>query len=523
MEDVAKPGPAAAIGARGFPDMLDANAAAVPDHPALSYGDRVVTHGQLRERALAVTRMFRSLGLRKGDRVAFKLYNRPELFELWFGAALSGVALVPVNYRLAESELLRILEEVEPSALLLTADFAESAAGAATLPRPPQLVHVGEQPIAGAHGYGRLLEEAGPEPFDGECARGDLLSIMYTGGTTGGSKGVMQSHGGWVSAVESEIAGIGFGVETMLAAMPLFHVGVVHALCVLSQGGHVILHERVVLEQVLDAIERHRITMTVQLPTAVGELQRLLETRPRDVSSLRHLLYGAAPMSLDTVTRAIEAFGDVLTGVYGMTEASGTVAILGKADHQPVMSTDQVERLKSVGRPLPGIEARCWDDDGRETASNEIGEIVLRGGGVMQGYWRRPDLTKDVLVDGHLRTGDLGRIDEEGYIFLVDRKSNMIITGGENVYPKEVEDALARHPDVIEVAVVGLPDEKWGEAVSALVVARAGSGLSEQDIFRYARSHLTGYKRPRVIRFVAALPKTTVGKVDRRALAGLFE
>jgi acyl-CoA synthetase (AMP-forming)/AMP-acid ligase II len=510
------------IGPRGFPDVLESNAGTVPDGPALTYRGAVTTHRELRDRAHAVAGAFRSLGLGKGDRVAVKLYNRPELLELLFGAALSGVIMVPLNYRLAESELMRILDEVEPSVLFLTSEFKESATGSAALARPPRLVYVGSEPIAGAASYEQLLAEAGPAPEESQGSPDDLLSIMYTGGTTGGSKGVMQSHGGWVSAVESEVAGVRFGQETMLAAMPLFHVGMVHPLCVLSLGGHVILHERVVLEDILDTIERDRVTMTVLLPTSVGDIERLLQERPRDVSSLRHLLYGAAPMPLTTVARAIGSFGAVLTGVYGMTEASGTVATLGKSDHQREMSSGQEARLQSVGRPLPGISAECWDEDGRPLPANEVGEIVLRGGGVMKGYWRRPDMTAEALRDGCLRTGDLGRIDEDGYIFLVDRKSNMIITGGENVYPKEVEDVLVGHPDVLEVAVLGVPDEKWGEAVSALVVPRPGCELSEGDILEYGREHLTGYKRPRAIRFADALPKTTVGKVDRRALADLF-
>ena len=507
---------------RSLRQILVDNDVARGDAAALVHGDRTVTHRELHRRALSLAAGLRGLGLSPGDRVALMARNSPELVELFFAAALSGTVLVPLNYRLAEAELRLILEDVAPSVLALGEGFehvAELAARLATV--PPVVIGLPDSaPVELARSYDSLVTDAPPPETAFAPENDSLLVLMYTGGTTGVPKGVMLSHHGILCTVGLELDGFGFRNETMLAAMPLFHIGILHALSTLACGGRVILHDRVDIAAIAETIERDRVTMTVLLPVSVGELLAHQAARPRNLSSLRYLLYGAAPMSPQVAQRASDAFGDILFGVYGLTESGGVISVLPGPDHTTDRPGEVAPKLASVGRALPGVRIECRTAEGCRAAAGEEGEIVVASESTMIGYWQRPDLTAEAVRDGYLLTGDIGTIDADGYLYLCDRKSSMIITGGENVYPREVEDLLTAHPLIIEAGVVGVPDERWGELVMAYVVS-ADEGLTEEAVIAHCRGPLTGYKRPKAVRFVDALPRTAVGKIDKRALRSL--
>jgi acyl-CoA synthetase (AMP-forming)/AMP-acid ligase II len=503
-----------------FDQMLDHNARHAAAAAALRTGERVISHGELAQRVGGLAAGLLTLGLAPGDRVAVMLRNCPELIELFLAAALSNMVLVPLNYRLAEAEIRWILEDVEPSAIVLGPGFEAVADTIATLTFSPAVIGL-EGARLGPDSIELERLSAGVE-LDRHARTPDpaaAVMISYTGGTTGVPKGVVLTQGGFLASIRQEIAGLDLHSETLLAAMPLFHIGIVHALAVLSLGGNVILLERVDLPEICEQIDRHRVTMTVLLPTSVADMLKL---RGHDLSSLRRLLYGGAPMPVHAAALASERFGHVLIGVYGLTESGGVASALLGPDHVGGEPGAELPRVWSVGRALPGVEIEACDPgSGASLATGEEGEIVIRTGAAMSGYWRRPDLTAGALRGGRLYTGDIGFVDHRGYLFLRDRKSNMIITGGENVYPREVEDALLAHPDVVEAGVVGLPHARWGEAVTAYVAMRAGSVHSEDALIQFCRDRLAGYKCPKRIVFLGELPRSVVGKVDKRALKAL--
>lgn len=503
-----------------FGQLLD-NSRNADDGVALRLGERVVSHGELVRRAGSLAAGLRELGLLPGDRVAVVLRNCPELLELFLAAALSETILVPINYRLAEAEISWILEDVEPSAVVLGPGFETLAGTVASLSRPPTVIALegaglGPEMIDYEEvGTGEELDYHAAASFDPAAP----VMLSYTGGTTGVPKGVVLTHAGFLASIRQEIAGLDLRRETLLAAMPLFHIGIVHALAVLSLGGCVVLLERVDLSEICEQIDRHRVTMTVLLPSSVADL---LAIRGRDLSTLRRLLYGGAPMPPNAAALARERFGDILVGVYGLTESGGVVSALLGRDHIGDEPAGKLPRIRSVGRALPRVTIECCDPDtGALLTAGEEGEIVIRTEAAMSGYWRRPELTSAAIREGRLHTGDIGVIDDRGYVFLRDRKSNMVITGGENVYPREVEDVLLMHPDVVEVAVIGLPDERWGEVVTAYVVLRPDSVLSAGSLMQFCRGRLAGYKCPKQVGFLAELPRSVVGKIDRRALRNL--
>ena len=504
------PGPAVS-----FEELLQRSAGAQPSAVALRHGERVVSHPELARRVRSLAEGLRGLGVESGDRIGVVLRNSPELLELFLAAAISEAVLVPVNYRLAQPEMRWILDDVEPRVVVLGQGFGTLTEMIAELAASPVVVGVDDGLGPDAILYESLLEQPTslltPEP---EMP----VMISYTGGTTGVPKGVVLTQAGFLASMRQEIPGLSIGRETLLAAMPLFHIGIVHALTVLSLGGEVILLERVDLAEVCEHIERYRVTMTVLLPTSVVDL---LALEDHDLSSLRRLLYGGAPMPQHAAARASQRFGQVLIGVYGLTESGGVAAALLGPDHDAQEPEGELSRLTSVGRALPGVIVQCCDPEtGAPLPTGEEGEIVITTPATMTDYWRRVELTDEAIREGRLHTGDIGVIDHRGYIFLRDRKSNMIITGGENVYPREVEDALLAHPFVLEAGVLGMPDSRWGESVTAFVATHPEAPSSEV-LIDFCRGLLAGYKCPKRIVFVDRLPRSVVGKIDKRALRAL--
>jgi acyl-CoA synthetase (AMP-forming)/AMP-acid ligase II len=350
------------------------------------------------------------------------------------------------------------------------------------------------------------------------CAKPDDCFVqLYTSGTTGFPKGAMLTHRSLLANAAGVVNSCNFVEDSVnMIAMPLFHVsGTSWALAAMSVGAQTIVVRDVVPEQILAQFGHDRVTHAFFVPAVYGFFLETEGVANYDFSSLRCLGYGGSPMPSELLRRSLEVFGVDFYQVYGMTEASGVFSVLGPAEHR---DPNHPRRLISAGKAVPGVEIRVVDPAGRDVPDGEVGEFVVRGDQIMAGYWRRPADTASTIVDGWLHTGDAGRRDSDGYLYIEDRIKDMIISGGENVYPAEVERVLSAYPDIGEIAVIGVPDEKWGEAVKAVVAPLPGASIDEGKFLAYARENLAGYKRPKSVDVVAALPRNATGKILKREL-----
>jgi acyl-CoA synthetase (AMP-forming)/AMP-acid ligase II len=369
--------------------------------------------------------------------------------------------------------------------------------------------------------YETLLQGGSAREPDARVEEDDLYLLLYTSGTTGVLKAAMLTHRNWLALTRQTLMmqGLEHGSDVRRCyAAPVTHAAGTGVLPTLVAGGLNVLLPTFDVELLLETIQRHRITDLLLVPTMINLVMAHPKLDRYDLGSLRTLTYGASPMPPERVKQALEVFGPILVQGYGQTESTAIISTLSKEDHVTGGDPRKEARLASAGRPAFECEVRIVDDAGNDVAPGEVGEIVVRGPNVMAGYWRAPDLTAETLVDGWLHTRDMGRVDGQGYLYLVDRKSDMIISGGFNIYPSEVENVLYTHPAVYEAAVVPVPDEKYGEAVKAVVVLRPGAEAGEADLIAHCRANLASYKKPQSVDFVDELPKSPVGKILRRAV-----
>jgi acyl-CoA synthetase (AMP-forming)/AMP-acid ligase II len=482
---------------------------------------RALTYSQWDERASRLANALLGLGLAKGDRVALLAYNAVEWLEIYVALARAGLVAVPINFRLLAPEIGYIVGHSEARALIAQEDLRAVVDGArAEWPVDPgRYVLFGGAPRAGWHDYESLVAAASPVPPPVMVRPEDLFALMYTSGTTGRPKGAMRSHEG--NALLAFATALEFGLgrdDAGLLVMPMCHAnslyfGVTFAMlgatCVVDDSRHFDP------EALLGTLARERITFTSLVPTHYIRMLALPEAvkERHDLRAVGKLLVSSAPARKDTKLAILNLFPNGrLFELYGSTEA-GWVTIL--------RPEEQIERLGSVGREWAGSGAiRLLDPDGQEVPDGEVGELYSRTAYVFDGYWKNPDKTAEAFRGAWCTVGDMARRDADGYIHLVDRKSNMIISGGENVYPSEVESVLAAHPAVQDVAVIGVPDATWGEAVLAVVVLRPSQTASEADVVAWCRERMAGYKRPRSVVFVAEhdMPRTATGKIQHRVL-----
>jgi acyl-CoA synthetase (AMP-forming)/AMP-acid ligase II len=460
----------------------------------------------------------RGLGVDSGDRVAMLSLNSDRYLEYLLAVPWADAVLNPINIRWNESEIIYALTDSDTRVLLV--DDAHQGMLAAIRAGCEDLVAVycGDGPAPdGTVDYEELIAGASTVP-DVRRGGNELAGIFYTGGTTGDPKGVMLSHvamvTSWLGAIASGYL-FGSGHRTRyLHAAPMFHLADLAAwgAATLLGGTHVIV-PRFDPAAVLSAIENHHVSDIALVPTMVQAIVDHPELSAYDLSSVRAILYGASPIPQTLLERATAALpGASFTQAYGMTELAPIATLLGPEDHaNPAL-------LRSAGRAVPNCEVRIVDETGAEAPRGAVGEIVVRGGNVMLGYWNKPDETAAVIRDGWMHTGDGGFMDEAGYLFIVDRMKDMIVTGGENVYSAEVENALARNPAVSQCAVIGIPDRDWGESVHAVVVLRSGAQTSSEEIRRHVKGFIAGYKAPRSVEFVDALPMSGAGKILKREL-----
>ncbi len=458
------------------------------------------------------------LGIGPGDIVAIVAKNSADFLVHAFALMRAGATPAFVNWRLSPRELAEVLALVEPAGVAADAEFAGLVDSAATGLAPR--VTIGGGPVPAWLDGGTLTGAVPPRP---DLSGDTVLALVHTSGTTGRAKAIPLRHGALMMSVADFAIEIGDQVAGShhLQILPLFHLGGFgQCLQALLTAGTVYIHTAFSPDAVIDAIERDRIEFFTAGPSLIDLL--VAEIRRRggsdrggaDLSSLREIAYGTAPITPSSLTAALTAFGCRFRQIYGNTESQSMISLLAPEDHQP-----DHPRLASAGRISFGWEVRITDPDGRDLAADTPGELLIRGECLFSGYWRDPDATAAAFAeDGWYRTGDIASLSPDGYLYLRDRAKDMIISGGENIYPAEVEAVLARHPAVAEAAVVGRPDPAWGEAVHAVIIPVAGSGASPEDIVAWCRDQLAHFKCPKTAEFTGSLPRTTTGKVLKREL-----
>jgi long-chain acyl-CoA synthetase len=494
-------------------DVIRRHAAQRPDAVALRQGERELAYGDLDERSNRLAQALLARGVRAGARVAYLDRSSPEVIELLFAASKTGAVLVPLNWRLAAPELAAVLADAQAPVLIAGPGYRELAENALGRLSPgPDLVVVGKE-------YERWLAAHEPRDPGGRGDAGDVIVQMYTSGTTGVPKGVLTTHGNLAVTAQTSRRWAFDERSVSLTPLPMFHIGGIGwAYCGLWHGATTVLVRDFEPTAVLDILERRRVTNAVLVPTMLQMLTAVPGAADRDYSALRTIAYGAAPITTPVLKASLRTFGCGLLGLYGLTESTGGVVALEPEDHDPDGPREHL--LRSAGRPYPWVELRIADPvSGDPLGPHQVGEVWLRGPNVTPGYFNRAAETAAALTkDGWLRTGDGGYVDQDGYLFLTDRIKDMIVTGGENVYPVEVEETLAQHADVAEVAVIGVPHPHWGEAVKALIVTQPGARTGAEELIAFARARLAGYKLPRSVDFVTELPRTPSGKVLKREL-----
>jgi acyl-CoA synthetase (AMP-forming)/AMP-acid ligase II len=488
-------------------------------------GQRSATFDELDRAADQVANGLRTWGLGPGDRVAFVGRSCLACVELMLGAARAGVVMTILNWRLHPLELAFVISDSAPSVVVTTAEFAATIAPLPEVAGARLLVVGGGDPTGWeswreAQSWG--LAESVPHHDD------DVVLQLYTSGTTGKPKGAMLTRRSLAACIPDTVAVWQLDASSVvLSVLPVFHIaGAGTVLGALWARSRLVIDNDPSAANMLRVIESEGVTNLVLASVMLQGLVESPAAPTTDLSSIRTVGYGAAPISAPVLHAAIDALGCRLVQAYGLTETAGVLCILDAEDHSfdphgpPDAVARSVDRLRSCGRPRPGVELRIVDiQTGAVLGAGEPGEVQARTARLMQGYWRRPEATAEVLLaDGWFRTGDVGELDADGYLFLRDRLKDTIISGGENIYPAEIEEALQWHPDVAEVAVIGVPDDGWGETPCAVVVRTAGSAATAEDLMNFARDRLAHYKCPTSIDFVATLPRNATGKVLRREL-----
>ncbi|MBE1530697.1 AMP-binding protein [Actinomadura algeriensis] len=496
-----------------------------PDERAIVCGERVWTFRGLEDEANRLASALLARGLRPGDAVASLAWNRGELVVAEFALYKAGLLRAPVNARLGRGEIAHILEYAGAKLLLFDAAHADDALAA---------VHEGCEPVVFDPGnlsgearpltYSELLEEGTPEPVAVDVSAGDPCTLHFTSGSTGKLKAATQTFGNRRANMRKQMMSDDSrsrpGVR-YLACGPITHAPGMGLLAGVFGGATAHILPAWDVEVFLDTIERERITATFIVPAMLNMLLAHPGIEDRDLSSLTSLRIGGAPVSPQRLRQAVETFGPIVAQGYGLGETTSVVAGLGSAALAEAVANDP-ELLASCGRAAYDSEIRIVDDAGRELPPREIGEMVVRGEDCVREYWREPELSAETFRDGWVHTGDLAWMREDGYLFIVDRKKDMIISGGFNIYCTEVESALYEHPAVREVCVVGVPDERWGEAVKAVVVPHDGTDVAADELIEFCADRLDRYKKPRSVDFVAELPTNRNGKVDRKAVREPF-
>jgi len=499
--------------------ILDRAVRFFPGHTATICGEHTLTYAQLQKRVDALAAGLKKLGVQQGDRVGILLFNCHRYIETILACFEIGAVIVPLNTRLAAEEFCFIINDSECKALIVD-DLLASVVDSIK----ERLETVTAFIAPSQDGYLSYEEIATSDCEKPERARpdeNDVAGLFYTSGTTGIPKGVMLTNRNiWMNAVQSIIALDIRPHEVNLHTAPMFHLAdfPIILTSVLSGGAQTFL-KKFEPKAFLQIVEREKVTAVLLVPTMINYIVNHPDVSKYDLSSLKRIFYGASPIPADLLKRAMNTIpGCAFVQGYGQTESSPLLTVLSFSDHVTDTDDPRCRRLRSCGRSIIGVEVEVFDENDCSVKPGEVGEIVARGPNVMLGYWKRPEETAKALRNGWLRTGDLGTIDEDNFIYLVDRNKDMIVTGGENVYSTEVENAIYSHPAVREAAVIGVPDPKWGEAVKAVVSLKDGHKLDAKELIAHCDAKLADYKVPKSIDFIDDLPKSGTGKILKKVL-----
>ena len=494
-----------------------------PDYLAIAMGDRELTYKEANQRIDSFANALKNLGVKKGDRVGLLSANCPEYIEAMFACFKMGAVVVPLNYRFFANEIVYHLNDPRCVAIV----FAETNKEMINSIRDqvPTVKHFIclKNPLEGDYDYENLIKKYWTtEDQTVDVEKDDLAWLFYTSGTTGRPKGAMLSHGNLMAVTWGYLADL-VPTETKDAAL---HVGALshgagfHALPIIAKGAPNIILDSTSFDAKLiaETIEKRKVTNMFMVPTMIKMFVESPDIEGYDISSLQFIPYGGSAMYVEDLKFALKKCGQIFIQIFGQGESPMTGTFLTRDEHVIEGAPEQEKRLGSAGCPRTGIEIRVIDEVENEVPAGQMGHICIRGETVMQGYWERPEENEKTLKGGWLHTGDVGYLDEQGYLYVIDRTKDMYISGGSNVYPREIEESIVEHPAVSEVSVVGVPDEKWGEAGKAVVVLKKGQKATGKEIIEFCRGKMAGYKRPKSVDFVDELPKSPYGKILKREI-----
>lgn len=508
-----------------FGIFLERSAKRWPNKAAVLFREQVMTYRQLEDDSNRLAHALQDMGLQRGNRVAIIAPNRPEIVVAECAFYKLGLVKVALNSRLSPQELEDALINADPVACLVAPSHRPVVqAMIERLPGIRYRIAWDFTEVDGLTGWldaAAIMSKASFSHVHVDLNSDDLVVLHYTSGSTGKLKAAMQTMGNRMTSLRKVIM-VRMNSDSddvMLLVGPITHASGMFIQALLFQGVTILLMESFNPPALLEAIEKYRVTMCFLVPTMVYALLAEPSIRTRDLSSLRLVSYGASPMSPARIREARAVFGPVLAQGYGAGETTGGVVHLSTADHERAFSGEKPELLSSCGRATSESEVVILDDDGNHVQNGEIGEICVRGPDVFAGYWRAPELTRAAFdAKGWLRTGDLARIDDEGFIYIVDRRKEMLVSGGFNIYPSEIEAVLSLHPAVYEACVIGVPDDNWGEVVKAVVVTRDGATVDDKELIDFCKARLADFKKPRSVDFVSELPRNSNGKLSRKDL-----
>lgn len=507
-------------------EFLAISGAICPEKEAIIFEDKRFTFSQLNERVNRLAHSLQKLGIKKGDRVALLQVNCNQCVEAYFAVTTLGAVYVPLNFRVKGPELAYMLGNSETSLVLIGERYLKVIQDTvASLPGLKQIVSI-DKKLPGCLYYEDLIAEGSPEDIFTEISDDETTILMYTAGTTGTPKGVLLPHSSFsVYVLENVTPADPETAEKNILTVPLYHVAGIQAMMAAIYGGRTLIMERQ-FEPVewMTLVAREKANRAMLVPTMLKQLIDHPDISKYDLSSLRVITYGAAPMPLPVIKKALEIFPNVsFINAFGQTETASTITVLNPEDHiiegTEAEKERKLKRLASIGKPMSDVAMKIVDEEGKTLPPGEIGEILARGPRVMSGYWRDEEKTQQTIdKEGWVHTGDLGYRDEDGYYFLAGRSKDIIKRGGEMISPEEVENCVLLHPCVEEVAVIGIPDEEWGEQPCAVCVLKKGKTATEEEIIEHCHTRLASYKRPRSVVFLTELPRNSMGKILKREL-----
>ena len=507
-------------------DFLNIATAICPDKAAIIFEEKRYSFGQLNERVNRLANGLLQLGVKKGDRVGLLQVNCNQCVETYFAVTKMGAMYVPLNFRAKEKELIYMLNTADATAILSGERYLDMVRAMRPELKTVQHFISIDSKQDDMLSYEDIITSASADEVVADIEDNDTTILMYTAGTTGFPKGVMLSHNSFsVYVVENVTPADPVSEEKNILTVPLYHVAGIQATMAAIYGGRTLVMERQFdAKEWMELVQAEKTNRAMMVPTMLKQVVDHPDFVKYDLSSMKVITYGAAPMPLPVIKKALELFpGVAFINAFGQTETASTITALSPEDHMLTGTQEEIDRklkrLTSIGKPMADVEMQIIDEEGNKLPTGEIGEIVARGPRIMTGYWKDEEKTQNTIdKDGWVHTGDMGYKDEDGYFFLAGRATDMIIRGGENISPEEIEDVIHSHPYVEECAVIGVPDETWGEEPRAIICCKAGVSLTEDELIEYCREKLASFKRPRSVVFSDKLPRNTMGKVLKKDL-----